>query len=224
MKKIYIILCMTLGSMPMMAQTNSLDQNKPGTTILNSTSNNSMSGVNPNGNPGTIIYNSSNSNAVNNTLITPNTPVTTTIISTPNNSPIVTRDNNIIPAGNPTTIITTTTAINPNVSSKTAVKTTIEEPVSVEQPVTIGNEISPTTVVQVRGNTLNGLSKNNVSPVLVNYIPEIIVTKLKNRYSDNLYDITMLKKSGNRSLYIVRVKGNTGYITYYLDEEGNVIP
>ncbi|MEO6490427.1 MAG: hypothetical protein ABIO04_10840 [Ferruginibacter sp.] len=226
MKQLLTCLIFCTLSIMVFSQANPTSQNKPGTTILNSSSNNSVSGVNPNGNPGTILYNNSNSSAVNNTLISPNTPVTTTIISTPNNTPVVTRETPVIPPGNGSTVITSTTTVNPNVSATTAVQTRIDNPAYPSSGVADNdNPISKSnpTVVQVTGNTLTGLKPGySTSPVLVNYVPEIIITKLRNTYADKLYDITMLKKSGNQ-LYIVRVKEAGGYITYYLDAEGNVI-
>lgn len=226
MKKTIVFLVMSMYIGNITAQTDPLNQTKPGTTVLNSTSNNSVSGVNPNGNPGTILYNNSNSSAVNYTLISPNKTVTTTIISTPNSSPIVTRDNVTVQAANPNAVkVISSSAINPNTTATTAVETRID-PQPGKQQNTTGQPIRTDenlTVVNITGNTETGLKPISNSPVLVNYIPEIIITKLKNTYADKLYDITMLKKSNNKSLYIVRVQGSTGYITYYLDENGNEI-
>ena len=70
------------------------------------------------------------------------------------------------------------------------------------------------------GNTNAGLNTINNAPVLSNYIPAEIITRLKSVYGNKLYDITMMKKSDSRFLYIIRVKENGAYITHYLDEKG----
>lgn len=213
--KLLFICCTTFmfGSYCMAQENN--NQYKPGTTILNSNSNNSNSGVNPNGNPGTILYNNSNSNAANAGLIQPNTAITTTVITHPVSTPIVTRETELPIAGdNGRNKVITSTAVNPNEPVVTTVETI---PTSV-QPV-VNNNLNP-AVVKLLGSTNTGLNTINNAPVLSSYIPAEIITRLKSVYGNKLYDITMMKKSDSRFLYIIRVRENGAYITHYLDEKG----
>lgn len=214
MKHLFLFSLITIVSIGGFAQVNN-NQYKPGTTVLNSNSNNSNSGVNPNGNPGTILYNNSNSNAVNGGLIQPNTAITTTVITHPVSSPIVTRETEKPVSGdNGNNKVVTSTAVNPNEQVVTTVET-----VEIQGTAEIKNNLNP-AVVKLVGSTSTGLNTINNAPVLSSYIPTEIITRLKSVYGNKLYDITMMKKSDSKFLYIIRVKENGAYITHYLDEKG----
>jgi len=71
-----------------------------------------------------------------------------------------------------------------------------------------------TTVTRANGNTY---------PIRQTYVSESVVTKFKNIYGDNLYDIRLVRSGTNKVNYIIRTIDNGAYKTMYLDEEGVVI-
>lgn len=67
------------------------------------------------------------------------------------------------------------------------------------------------------------LSNGNTVPVLQTYVSQTVVTKFKNIYGDDLYDIRLLKSADNRFVYVVRITDNGLYKTIYLTEDGTVV-
>ncbi|MCP9750329.1 hypothetical protein [Ferruginibacter sp. HRS2-29] len=66
-------------------------------------------------------------------------------------------------------------------------------------------------------------TNGNTYPIRQTYVSESVVTKFKNIYGDNLYDIRLVRSGANNVTYIIRTIDNGAYKTMYLDEDGVVI-
>lgn len=66
-----------------------------------------------------------------------------------------------------------------------------------------------------------GMTRFAAMPVLTTYVPDEVVSMLKNKYGDKLYDITRLNATGTEQYkYIVRFQENGIYNTETVDGQG----
>jgi hypothetical protein len=59
-------------------------------------------------------------------------------------------------------------------------------------------------------------------PVLETYVPDALVSKLKDLYGAKLYDITWVKSSDNQDVYVVRTQENGVYQTQWVNADGTI--
>ncbi len=77
----------------------------------------------------------------------------------------------------------------------------------------------------------NSMSKNgNVSgtvyaslPVLENSIPGAVVSTIKAKFENSVYDITSIKSSAGQPVYVVRVGNNGIYKTEIVNADGGAV-
>jgi hypothetical protein len=69
-----------------------------------------------------------------------------------------------------------------------------------------------------------GLTRFSALPILNTYVPEAMVTQLKNQYGDKLYDITMLKTGENQYGFAVRTQENGTYKSEMVSDTGVAKP
>ncbi len=60
-------------------------------------------------------------------------------------------------------------------------------------------------------------------PVLENLVPDVVVSKAKEKYGSALYDITAIKHAPEQAGYVVRISDNGVFKTETIGEDGNVI-
>lgn len=197
MKKAIFIALLSFGAIPAISQVFTVDQppvQNPNTgSNINTTTNNSNSGVNPNGNPATIINNSALSNKVNTTLsqqnLTPVAPGTANV-----NRGLVSD----LPAGVPppnTKVVVLDTRQPERSEDNAGVKIPVEETIPYELNRPPG-AVSP--------------------PVLSTYVPQVAVDEIVKKYGNNIYDITRIKQQGGQVIYVVRVIREGRYYTEYV--------
>ncbi len=78
-------------------------------------------------------------------------------------------------------------------------------------------------ISSARKSTTAKLANGNSVPVRQTFVSENIVTKFKNIYGDNLYDIRLIRSTNNDVKYVIRILDNGLFKTMYLTEEGEVI-
>jgi hypothetical protein len=190
-----------------------------------SSSNNSNSGVNPNGNPGTIINATANSNSTNQGLIQPiGVPPTPAYYNLPPDT---------VPLR---TWINTNDSVNMVMNADTLTSqafvpgdSILIEPefTPADAPVIMDTQNIVTSGVAPQNNNtgmennkameysgfsetqLIGLTRYAALPQLSTWVPENVVSSLSSRYGNNLYDITMVKTAeDNKHHYIVRTQEN----------------
>ena len=105
--------------------------------------------------------------------------------------------------GNPNDM-TTTTSTNTGVKSNTMVTT--------------ANPTSATIVL------MTGWRTDPASlPVVGTGVSAEVVTTLKTKYGDNIYDIKKIRTTSGQDAYAVRVMENGQYTIYYVGADGNVV-
>jgi hypothetical protein len=60
-------------------------------------------------------------------------------------------------------------------------------------------------------------------PVLENSVPDAVVSKVKEKYGNAVYDITSIKRGPNQSAYVVRTQNNGTFKTEIITEDGTVV-
>jgi hypothetical protein len=60
-------------------------------------------------------------------------------------------------------------------------------------------------------------------PVLETYVSPEVIDKMKSKYGNTLYDITLIAGPSNQMQYVVRSIKNGQYITDYIGEDGNSV-
>jgi hypothetical protein len=211
MKKIFLSLSITAGSLCLSAQSTLPNNGTNGDRVTNAplTSNNSNSGVNPNGNPGTIISITATSQGSGNRLLQPSAPPPV---------PVYHNTNRVTPntiATNPGVSATTTTTVSESRLPVNSTITTGEITEPADRNITINT--SNTTIVS--GTVKPGLTQSTGSPQLTTWVSDEILNKLRKKFGNGLYDVTMLKtKVGNQNTYIVRIQKDGVYTTQVLTE------
>ncbi len=66
--------------------------------------------------------------------------------------------------------------------------------------------------------TLIGLNRYAALPVLSTWVPEDVVSSLSSRFSNGLYDITMVKAGTGQHHYIVRTQENGVFSTHVITD------
>lgn len=60
-------------------------------------------------------------------------------------------------------------------------------------------------------------------PVLENSIPDAVVSTIKAKFGDSVYDITSIKSSADQTAYVVRVGNNGIYKTEIINADGSAV-
>lgn len=197
----------------------------------------SNSGVNPNGNPGTILSYSGNSNSINSRLeASPNiepgvflssSPEGTVRVTTVTNGTDVRQSTSVVTNGSSVTTSTengqnvpvtaqsnTPAVIGQTNSNAPVIYNTIKtatkpaKAVKEEQPVVTIPKEEPAKPIAAAPKDM-GKKLPAFSPVLSNYVPEQVITKIKNKYGPSVYDIKTVKiVSTNKIAYMVRLVEN----------------
>jgi hypothetical protein len=186
---------------------------KSNNTLPSSGTLGSNSGVNPAGNPGTIINYSSNSAAQNNKLApNPNIEPGTFLTSSPQGSIIITpvakanatTQTSSIPVTEAVVKTSPKDTTNNSISKPSPVKR--KEIIVTEKPVTVTDGAKPIPAYTV---------------LLGNYVSKDIITKIKAKYGNTLYDVRAVKIASTREIaYMVRLLNNGELVTeMYYDEQ-----
>ena len=221
------------------AATDSINAGNP--TGVNNSANLDSSNVNSSVNSATLNQANADSSATNPTVVT-----------NPGN-PDSTNNNNSNNASSPSSLanpgITDSTGNATNAPANVTVSpSTIvtDSTVTAPAPAPVTNNVStmPATTNQNNTNNMNnntaplprgvnvvdaaalqtGLNRFSALPILNTYVPEAMVTQLKNQYGDKLYDITMLKTGENQYGYAVRTQENGTYKFEVVNDAGTAKP
>lgn len=90
-------------------------------------------------------------------------------------------------------------------------------------PVTLSNNTNENGMVRGVNNSstaITGLNRFSALPVLETWVPAAVVDQLSKKYSDQLYDITMLKTGENQYGYVIRLQENGMYRTETVTDAG----
>ena len=235
-----LLAILLFASFPVFAQTGTTGSTKPvSNTDLptnSSQSNNSNSGVNPAGNPGTIINSTTNSNSANQGLIQPVgvPPAPAYYNLPPDTLPIRARISAKADSGNMVINADTVTsqAYVPGDSIlPEPVMTPADAPIIADTQNIVTSGVAPEGNIATTGmatmspsgyseTILIGLSRYASLPVLSTWVPENIVSQLSSRFSNGLYDITMVRssKDENKHHYIVRTQDNGIFTTHVITD------
>lgn len=200
-----------------------------------SSSNNSNSGVNPNGNPGTIINATANGNSMNQGLIQPVgvPPAPAYYNLPPDTVPVRARVNyndSVTMVMNADTLTSQafvpgdSILIEPEFTPADApvimdTQNIVTSGVAPVQNLKTGMESSNMEYAGFTETQLIGLNRYAALPQLSTWVPENIVSTLSSRYGNNLYDITMVKSSEeNKHHYIVRTQENGLFTTHIIHD------
>jgi hypothetical protein len=84
---------------------------------------------------------------------------------------------------------------------------------------TSSNMNSSSTTITMGGWTTNPPSL----PVIGTSVSPDVVTAIKSKYGNNIYDIKKIRITAGQDAYAVRVMENGTYNTYYVGADGNVV-
>ena len=190
---------------------------------VNTTTNNSNSGVNPNGNPGTIINNTSNSNSTNNTLTNQNIQPVNSI----NNTPVILGSNPPDNQWNSNQQLTTIPPVLVDSTYRNAGSIPVVSISAINVTSNAGtnpmpyNRSAPVRKVNADGSArAAGLQTFAAIPLMSTYIPEIALNEIVSRYVDTVYDITKVKQAPDQYVYLVRIEENGVYKTEMVNATG----